>query len=194
MMAKLPTPSTTSEDFCEAILELRNTPNADGRSPNEIVFGKNLRSRVPAHYTSFDERWRLDAEKADAKKAVLKEKAAAYYDSGAKDLTPFVIGTQVRIQDPSTRLWDKIGEVVAIGSRRTYRIKLPSGRVYWRNRRFLRKVNVALEDVEDDANAEIREKEAEDRDKTVATDADREPAVRHGTRTRKRTVRFEAGI
>ena len=69
MMAKLTTPSTTSEEFCEAILELRNTPNADGRSPNEIVFGKNLRSRVPAHHSSFDERWRLNAEQADSKRA-----------------------------------------------------------------------------------------------------------------------------
>jgi len=45
------------EEFCEAILELRNMPNADGRSPNGVVFGKNLRSCVPTHHTSFDERW-----------------------------------------------------------------------------------------------------------------------------------------
>ena len=29
------------EEFAEAILELRNTPGVDGRSPNEIVFGTN---------------------------------------------------------------------------------------------------------------------------------------------------------
>jgi len=58
----------------------------------------------------------LDAEKADAKKA------AAYYDSTANDLTPLAIVVHVRIQDTSTL--DKIGEIVAIGSRRNYRMKI----------------------------------------------------------------------
>jgi len=34
------------EEFCEAILELHNMPNADSRSPNGVVFGKNIRSCV----------------------------------------------------------------------------------------------------------------------------------------------------
>jgi len=54
MLKKLDLNDVTSKEFCEALMELRNTPRADGRSPNEIVFGHNLYSKVPIHHTSFD--------------------------------------------------------------------------------------------------------------------------------------------
>ena len=53
-------------------------------------------------------------------------------------LSTLSIGTHVDIQDPRTKRWTKRGVIVAIGSHRDYFVKLPSGRVYWRNRRFLR--------------------------------------------------------
>ena len=100
MLTDLSKPSTMSEEFCEAMMELRNTPNADGCSPNAIVFGRNLRSRVPAQYSSFDKHWQRDADVADMKKAKFKEKAAAHYDSAAYDRRPMKAGTRVRVQDP----------------------------------------------------------------------------------------------
>jgi len=111
-------------------------------------------------------------------KSQLKEKAAAYYNSTANNLKPLVIGTRVSIQDVSIKRWDKIGEIVAVGSRRNYRVKMSTGHVYWRNRRFLRKMNVTVED-EEDASADIREEESENRDGKVATDDDHDeqPAV-----------------
>jgi len=48
MIGKLTNPKLNMEEFAEAILELRNTLGVDGRSLNEIVFGTNLRSRVPS--------------------------------------------------------------------------------------------------------------------------------------------------
>ena len=39
---------------------------------------------------------------------------------------------------PQTKLWDKIATVISIGQHRTYRVRLASGRVLWRNRRFHR--------------------------------------------------------
>ena len=53
-------------------------------------------------------------------------------------LTPLKVGTDVRLQDPVSKRWDKVGIVVGVGHKRDYHIKLPSGRVLWRNRRFLR--------------------------------------------------------
>ena len=35
-------------------------------------------------------------------------------------------------------MWLKRGVIVGIGDHRDYYVKLPSGRVWWRNRRFLR--------------------------------------------------------
>jgi len=42
------------------------------------------------------------------------------------------------VQDPRTGRWDRTGVVVGVGERRDYLVKMPSGRVWWRNRRFLR--------------------------------------------------------
>ena len=49
-----------------------------------------------------------------------------------------MIADEVRVQDPLSKRWDRIGVVVGIGRHRDYHIKMPNGRVYWRNRRFLR--------------------------------------------------------
>ncbi|KAK8376342.1 hypothetical protein O3P69_009766 [Scylla paramamosain] len=44
----------------------------------------------------------------------------------------------LRVQDPTTKRWDKVGTVMGIGKSRDYLVKMPSGRIWWRNRRFLR--------------------------------------------------------
>ena len=56
-----------SEEFNAALLELRNTPNAGGLSPSQIVFGHSLRSLVPAHHLSFDSKWNKTMIKYDKK-------------------------------------------------------------------------------------------------------------------------------
>ena len=75
MIGKFTNPRLNMEEFAEAILELRNTPGVDGRSPNEIVFGTNLRSRVPFHHTAFNECWKKAADEADLKHSQIHEKA-----------------------------------------------------------------------------------------------------------------------
>ena len=52
--------------------------------------------------------------------------------------THLSLGAHVDIQHPRTKLWSAHGSIVAIGQHRDYLVKLPSGRIYWRNRRFLR--------------------------------------------------------
>ena len=49
------------------------------------------------------------------------------------------------IQHPIEKLWDIVGTVVEIGRYRDYLVKLPCGKTYWRNRRFLRPVHDSLE-------------------------------------------------
>ncbi len=60
------------------------------------------------------------------------------YDEHARPLASISLGTHVRVRDPTSKLWDKVGVVVSIGRYCSYRIKFASGSVLLRNRRFLR--------------------------------------------------------
>ena len=128
------------EEFDRGLLELRNTPNFTGRSPAQMLYGRPLRSCVPAHPDAFSREWQCRAEDCDRRAAAHAESAAVQYDSQARELSKLSVGQHVRIQDPKTQRWDKVGIVMGVGRARTYEVRVPSGRVYWRNRRFLRPV------------------------------------------------------
>ena len=131
---------TPNEAFQEGLMELRNCPRVGGKSPAEIVFGHPLRSRLPCHTRAFSKEWQVSMEDHDKKTAEATEKATARYDATSKSRTPIPVGSQVRIQHHSTHLWDRVGKVLFQGKSRDYQVKLPSGRVIWRNRRFLRPI------------------------------------------------------
>lgn len=128
-----------NDSYIAAILEYRNTPSESGYSPAQILFGHSLRSHVPAHRNLFSQEW---ADKADALKkeklSALKEKAKTFYNRGSHSHAQLNLGQTVRIQDHATRRWDRSGKITGVGRYRDYRVTLPSGRVFWRNRRFLR--------------------------------------------------------
>lgn len=130
--------SLDDERFHRGLLELRNTPGASGRSPAEAVFGHPMRSCVPAHRNSFSLEWQREAEECDARASRIQQQVQQRYNSSAYTLPPLKIGCEVRLQDPTTRRWDRVGSVVGIGRHRDYLVKLPSGRTLWRNRRFVR--------------------------------------------------------
>ena len=52
-----PSGDLSSEEFLQGLLELRNTPDATGFSPAQVLFGHQLRSIVPAHRSAFQPRW-----------------------------------------------------------------------------------------------------------------------------------------
>jgi len=187
LLAKMQTPEIRNEEFQEALLELRNTPRNDGLSPNAIVFGNNLRSRVPAHHTSFDSKWQTAAEELDKKFAIRRKKIHDHYNSTARDLKPLRVGDKVRVQDHATKRWDKIGDIVGVGENRDYRIKLPSGRTWWRNRRFLRRYNGEIEDAGDDT---LADNEDDDEPTTTAKPTNENVQLRRSARESKKTVRF----
>ena len=127
-----------TDEFAQGLLELRNSPRADGRSPAQVLYGRPLRSAVPAHHRAFADVWQRAAEECDEKAAVVKSQTAEYYGRSARPLRPLRISQQVLLQDPKTGLWDRTGTIVGVGNRRDYFVRLPSGRTYWRNRRYLR--------------------------------------------------------
>ena len=81
--------------------------------------------------------WQSKADEADATR---RQNVTTSPDTtgSARRLSSLSLGTHVDVQDPRTKLWDRRGVIVAIGRHRDYYVRMRSGRVYWRNRRFLR--------------------------------------------------------
>lgn len=141
-----PSGNIECEEFDRGLLELRNTPNPSGRSPAQILYGHPLRSCVPAHPQSFSKEWQEKTEDCDRRAAARTKEDKERYDQQAHPLPMLTIGQQVRIQDPTTHRWDKVGVVMGLSRSRDDEVRLPSGRVWWRNRRFLRPAPYEAED------------------------------------------------
>lgn len=148
VLAKILPSGVTSDDFAKGILEFRNTPRENGSSPAEMVFRHSLRSIIPAHRTSYATRWQTVME-AQERWAAIDASVKFRYDENARPLAPLFIGTDVRIRDPKSKLWDRVGVVVGIGRYRSYRVKFANGSVLWRNRRLLRPMVAATRPIED---------------------------------------------
>ena len=126
------------DEFHKGLLELRNTPGASGLSPAQILYGRPLSSFVLASSKHFAKNWQNEISNLDSFKTVLHEKIKSQYDKTSKTLHDLKIGSSVDIQSPFTKLWSKAGIVVDKGKFRDFTVKLPSGKVIRRNRRFLR--------------------------------------------------------
>ncbi|XP_045120347.1 uncharacterized protein LOC123509838 [Portunus trituberculatus] len=135
-----PSGNINTEEFARGLLELRNSPNYTGRSPSQHLYGHPLRSCVPAHPESFSADWQTKTEECDRRAAARAEQVQAHYDQHARPLPKLCIGATVRIQDPVSLRWDKVGVVMGCSRNREYDVRLPSGRVWRRNRRLLRPV------------------------------------------------------
>ena len=120
------------DEFREGLLELRNTPRASGLSPAELVYGRPLRTKVPAHpsiYRPVERNMSQDH----------RNRAAEYFNSRAGDLPKLTVGTFVRVQDPNTQRWSTIATVVRMDKRGcSYTVEKMDGSTFWRNRRCLR--------------------------------------------------------
>ena len=112
-----------SEEFLQAMLELRNTPRTSGTSPAQLVFGSPMRTLLPtlARETPFD-------QIAEGTKTT----------RGGRDLPPLCQGTPVWIQNPKTREWDTPGIVTDYAGRNYLLFVNATGRTIWRNRRHIR--------------------------------------------------------
>ena len=127
-----------SDAFASGLLEWRNTPNSDGLSPAQILFGRQLRSQIPSHTTNFttnpsnNSRDRASSQRKSNKAAKLR------HDVHARTLPLIPVGTRVRVQHPLTKLWDATGTIISSNNKRDYRIMMSSGRIYWRNRKYVR--------------------------------------------------------
>ncbi|KAG0725676.1 Gag-Pro-Pol polyprotein [Chionoecetes opilio] len=92
------------------------------------------------------EEWQARTEDCDRRAVARAEEVKAQYDQHARPLPRLYVGQTVRVQDPTSHRWDKVGVVMGCGTTRDFEVRLPSGRVWWRNHRFLRPVPTPSDD------------------------------------------------
>ncbi|TRY70704.1 hypothetical protein TCAL_13682, partial [Tigriopus californicus] len=68
------------------------------------------------------------------------------YDEHSRTLFTLKIGTQVRIQDPQTGRWEKVGEILRVRNNEKFYVVLCEGKEYLRNRCFLKPVYAFSDD------------------------------------------------
>ncbi|QQP37033.1 Transposon Tf2-6 polyprotein, partial [Caligus rogercresseyi] len=138
-LVKKVSPDVRSSKFFKALLTYRNTPRSDGLSPVERLYGRPARTSLPAHPVVYNRTDRDRVIKADRKAVSLRAKAKAAYDVGSKELSELKVGDIVRVQHGLNKKWNLIAEILEIRPRgRSYLVKTESGRLYWRNRRYLK--------------------------------------------------------
>ena len=177
-----------SDEYAKGLLELRNIPRADGRSPADIPYGHPLRSTVPVQHKHFAMTWQERADACDRRDEEQAQKATANYNATAHPLSSLRIGQHVSVQSHATGLWDRVGTIVTIGLRCTYLVKMPSGLVLWKNLRFLRPYR-PLTPVTDQPR-QITVSPPAGPDQPASTDAPAAPPPPPQQPTRKRRVRF----
>ena len=133
-----------SDEFAFGLLELRNSPRSDGRSPAQVLFGHPIRSIVPIHKRSYAEQWQINKDESKEKRETAKRKAAQRYNETAKPLPELRVGSEVYLQDHRTGRWSITGTIIEVGRYRQYLVKKKYGRQVWRNRRFIRKQHPIL--------------------------------------------------
>ena len=140
--------STTSESFLDGLREWRNTPKAHGKSPAELMFGRSMRSVVPALSELYKMPDTPAKEEHKEKDAEVKERIRADFDAKTRPLPKLTVGSHVWIQDQRSKKWDTSGIVIKVGKRRSYDVQIPNGRIWKRNRRFLKPKVVKFEEEE----------------------------------------------
>ena len=125
------------DKLARALLQYRNTPSRrDGLSPAQKLFGKPIQDTLPAHHRAFAPQWQKAPVEDDLHNDLKTEE---YYNQHAHTLPEITTGTNVAIQNPTTKCWDIYGKVTEVGPYRRYHIKTSSGRVLVRNRRYIRR-------------------------------------------------------
>ncbi len=149
-------------EFINALIEYHNTECKDGLSPAQRLFGRPTRTRLPTHPLVFNRPIQDEIRKAYKKARRLRELAKARYDQGTRELGVLEVGDLVRVQHHMTKCWDLIGKIEEVNRRgRSYLVRSETGRLYWRNRHFIKPLHEGPEDrvtsrAESSASAPVR--------------------------------------
>ena len=122
-------------ELARSLLQYRNTPSRrDGRSPAEKLYGRQIQDTLPAHQMALNSN-----QQEKSREPTVGSSNQQYYNRKAHSLPEIKVGTNVAIQNPSTKRWDAYGIIIHIGQHRQYHVKMTNGRTLIRNRRFIRR-------------------------------------------------------
>ena len=124
------------------LMMFRNTARSPtDLSPAQILFGHAIRDSLPAHRDDFVPTQRFEVERRLRQVRELRD-AASNKVSTSKELSLLFPGQLVRVQDPTSKKWDKVGTIVNFGvNDREYKVNV-DGSLYRRNRKFLKPQDV----------------------------------------------------
>ena len=123
------------KDIHLTILDWRNTPNADGKNPVQMLMSRRTRTLIPTTDKLLEPQVAQGVQE-DIKHR--KQKAKFQYDKTAKDLPELNIGEPVRLQaDIPKQPWRMATCLQKVGPR-SYIVQTDEGQKYRRNRKFLR--------------------------------------------------------
>ena len=133
--------SLDTDAATRALLQYRNTPLQDlDISPAQMLAGRQLRDSVPTlrRHNLVSREWGNYLRHRERHMTRNMERMATRYNQTAHSLTPIDVGQRVRVQNPSSGQWDRVGVVLDTDGPRQYIIRMDgSGRVGLRNRRHL---------------------------------------------------------
>ena len=135
-----------------ALLTFKNTPDRDTRmSPAEYVFGRPINDMLPSgkNWTdTFGDDWKRTMAARELAVAGRHERCYEKLSEHTKELPPLHVGDHVAIQNQHGNQplkWDKRGVIVSCEDFDKYGVKvLGSGRLTYRNRRYLRQYTPEL--------------------------------------------------
>ena len=130
-----------------ALLNYRASPLECGKSPAQLLMGRNVRTRLPMILKDKPDKVIQD------KIAKLRHRQKVHYDKGTKPLEPLNPGDTVRIlQDKGPALK---GQVIDSPTTRSYRVQTENDRVWRRNRNFLIKTPERFRPIRDYTDLQI---------------------------------------
>ena len=127
------------EDPFLALMMYRSTPHSStGYSPAELLFGRKLRTGLPALPATLQPSW-PDANLVREKDACYKRASAKHYDKshGVREYGDFKINQPVRIKTDAEKLWQPATITAKLDKPRSYNVVTENGKLLRRNSKHI---------------------------------------------------------
>ena len=178
-----------NDKFARALLNYRNTPLRDiGRSPAQIVTGRQLRDHLPANPESYkpSKEWLLTKEQRELALAKRYAKQEEVWAEHTKTLPELPVGALVSVQNQygnKPKRWDRSGLIVEVLPHLQYKVRMDgSGDISLRNRRFLRRIIPIQSVIQGTASVPVQA--------SPGSEAAFSPQPRRSGRVRRKTKHF----
>ena len=140
------------------MLEARNTPVGNYRSPAELAVGRQLRSVLPVNPNNLKIKT-IDDDEFKERRRKDKEKQGKYYDQHTEEIKELRSGEAVRMLRDGK--WEPVTVLKKADEPRSYILKIENGRTYRRNRSHIMKTEAhedhVIEISDDDDEKETSE-------------------------------------